>query len=296
MSYLWSRLLQARYALPSRLGRILPAPDAEAVLSLSAQLHRRGFGATLGYFQGDGDDAESVAEANIAALAAASREPGDLYLSIKAPALHFDEGLVGRVVAKAAAVGVHVLFDSHAPAQADRTLDLAEGLIADFPGTGCVLPARWHRSTADAARFRNLPARIRVVKGEWADAEADPADIRAAYLDLVSRLAGRSATVAIATHDPIIAEPALRALLAAGTPCEFEQLRGMPLAATTRIAQRLGVPVRVYLPFGPGWWPYAINKVLARPQLVMNILKDCVLPKPAFAARTADDRRFGPAR
>jgi proline dehydrogenase len=34
------------------------------------------------------------------------------------------------------------------------------------------------------------------------------------------------------------------------------------------------VPVRVYVPFGPGWWPYAIDKALARPYLLSWMIKD----------------------
>ena len=63
-------------------------------------------------------------------------------------------------------------------------------------------------------------------------------------------------------------------LLAAGTPCELEQLRGLPGRRTAAVAQRLGVPVRVYVPFGPGWWPYAVDKALARPHLLAWTLRD----------------------
>jgi proline dehydrogenase len=49
----------------------------------------------------------------------------------------------------------------------------------------------------------------------------------------------------------------------------------MPAGAVARpapAAQRCrgageGVPLRLYLPTGPGWWAYAIDKALARPYL-----------------------------
>ena len=40
------------------------------------------------------------------------------------------------------------------------------------------------------------------------------------------------------------------------------------------VARRLGVPVRVYVPFGPGWWPYALDKALARPYLLSWMIRD----------------------
>ena len=45
---------------------------------------------------------------------------------------------------------------------------------------------------------------------------------------------------------------------------------------TTAIARKLGVPVRVYVPFGAGWWPYALDKALARPYLPLWMLRDLI--------------------
>ena len=80
--------------------------------------------------------------------------------------------------------------------------------------------------------------------------------------------------VGVATHDPDLAEAALNLLLEAGTPCELELLRGLPRRRTLEVARRMGVPVRFYYPFGPGWWPYAIDKALARPYLPVWAFRD----------------------
>jgi proline dehydrogenase len=181
------------------------------------------------------------------------------------PALGFDESLI-REIAEA---GVPLAFDSLTEAHAHRTLALADTFSA-----GVALPARWRRSAADAERLRDGTCRVRLVKGEWADPAGDVPDLALAYLRLARDLAGRKATVAVATHDPVLAEAALRILVDAGTPCELEQLRGLPRCRTTAIARQLGVPVRLYYPFGPGWWPYAIDKALARPYLPLWALRD----------------------
>ena len=244
-----------RYALPRHVGRLLPVPDAGHIAGQGARLNRKGCAMTAGYFQAEDAPPDAIAAANIAMAGLLGAQGPGSYLSVKAPPLAFDPALLGSIAQAAEAAGIGLLLDAHAPKDADATLALAAAL----PGIGIALPARWPRSAGDAAHFRNAPIRIRLVKGEWADPQGDVPDIAKAYLAIVRSLAGRKAPVAIATHDPALAEAALAALQQAGTPCELEQLRGLPRRRPMAIARRLGVPVRLYLPFGPGWWPYALN-------------------------------------
>lgn len=271
-------LRDARYALPRQIEKVSSGPGAEAAARICARLQAHGLRATVGHFPGSGDTAQSIAAANMAVVGSLRKRAGDAYLSVKAPPLGFDRAHLQAIAEAAASAGLTLTFDAHAPHQAEATHTLFEGLLAQFPGTGCVLPARWQRSMADAARFRDTSARLRIVKGEWADPDwpntNDTGDIEANYLGMVAHLAGRAAVVSVATHSPRLAERALASLLDAGTPCELEQLRGLPMRRTAAIARRLGVPVRVYVPFGPGWLPYAADKALARPYLPKWILRD----------------------
>jgi hypothetical protein len=255
-----ARLRDVRYAVPGWIERHFAGAAAPTAAKRMKRLARPVTGA---YFQAASDSPAAVA----AACLELARElaGSDALLALKAPALGFDEGLVREL----AAAGVPLAFDSLGEAQAERTLALAEACAA-----GAALPARWRRSAADAARLRDGPCRIRLVKGEWADPAGDAPDTAAAYLDLARILAGRRAPVGVATHDPALAEAALRILLDAGTPCELEQLRGLPRRRTTAVARRLGVPTRLHYPFGPGWWPYAADKALARPYLPLWALRD----------------------
>jgi len=232
------------------VGARLPAPDATWAA-------RRASAATsFGYFHAPNAPPEAAVAAHLA-LARALRGTG-AGLAVKAPAL----GFCAKGMAALAATGVPLMLDAHAPHQADATLALAGGA-----GVGCAIPARWRRSMADALRLRDTAAPLRLVKGEWADPQGDLTDVRGAYLDLVRALAGRGAPVIIASHDPALVGPALDLLIAAGTPCALEQLRGLPRRRTMALARARGVAVRVYHPTGPGWWPYAIDKALARPYL-----------------------------
>ncbi|MDE2411749.1 MAG: proline dehydrogenase, partial [Sphingomonadales bacterium] len=74
--------------------------------------------------------------------------------------------------------------------------------------------------------------------------------------------------------DPDLAGQALALLKASGTPCELELLRGLPRRRCEAAAHRAGVPVRLYLPFGGGWWSYAIDSALERPYLPLWWLRD----------------------
>ncbi|WHO40371.1 proline dehydrogenase family protein [Sphingobium sp. AP49] len=273
-SRIWRMLRDLRYGLPGLVGRSLPILDGLGAVTIGRRAARSGRAITIGYFEAEGEDPDNIVLAYHRALAAWRDRPFDLYLSVKAPPLAFAFDRLHALAAAARAAGCPLMFDAHGPDQADRTLALVERLLPDFPGTGCVLPARWHRSFADAARFRDTTAPLRIVAGEWPDPERDEPDIDRAYAMLVESLAGRRAPVAVATHRPARAAQALAALQRAGTPCELEQLRGLPGRRCRTVAARLDVPVRLYVPFGPGWLPYALDRALARPYLAAWLLRD----------------------
>ena len=259
-----ARLRDARYALPGWIERHVRGEGAAAA---AHKVTRLGTPVSVAYFQaGHATPAEVAAQYRRLAGELAGSDC-DALLALKAPALGFDEALVREIAAE----GLPLTFDSLTEPQAERTLALAEMFSA-----AAALPARWRRSAADAARLREGPCRIRLVKGEWADPEADAPDVAEAYLALARLLAGRKGTVGVATHDPALAEATLRILLDAGTPCELEQLRGLPRRRTLAVAKKLGVRVRLYYPFGPGWWPYAVDKALARPYLPLWAVKDLI--------------------
>lgn len=270
----WAVLRAARYALPHMVERVVPGPGPRSAARRCRKLNRSGLAATLGYFQSGKARPEDIVAANVAVAGLLAVRSGNACLSVKAPPLAFDPDSLRTIAERAAAANLTLMFDSHAPQDADRTLEAVSDLLGEFPRTGFALPARWLRSRGDAAAFRDSSARIRLVKGEWADPSWRGQDVEASYLALAGRLAGRVAPVAVATHDPGLAERALDLLLSAGTPCELEQLRGLPARRTMAVARRLGVPVRVYVPFGPGWWPYALDKALARPYLLSWMIRD----------------------
>jgi proline dehydrogenase len=275
-----ARLRDWRYALPHVVERHVRGPDAAAVQRQALRRIAAGDAVTIGYFQRGDDSAESIVAANRAVAALLAGQGGAVHLSVKAPPLGFARDRLSAIAEAAGAADVAIMFDAHAPRDADATFRALDDLSRGDVGCGIVLPARWQRSAADAARLRDTDVRLRLVKGEWPDEGGDDGgeegDVTARYLALARGLAGRSAPVGVATHDPALAAAALALLQAGGTPCELEQLRGLPSRRTRAIARAKGVPVRLYLPFGPGWWPYALDKALARPWLPLWALRDAL--------------------
>jgi proline dehydrogenase len=254
--------------------RLLPRADAAYAMRVAEHLRQEGYAVTIGHFPADHGHPNAIVAANCAIAEALASSESDAYLAVKAPPLGFDAARLEAIRLAADKAGLPMVFDAHQFTAADQTLACVNRLLEDHPGTGVVLPARWWRSMDDAMALRDSSARLRLVKGEWAEPGVPEGDAAERFLALARKLAGREAPVGIATHDPALAEAALRILLAAGTPCELEQIRGFPRRRTVAVARKLGVRVRIYVPFGEGWWPYALGKALERPYLPMWWLRD----------------------
>src|SRR5262249_39557112 len=153
-----------------------------------------------------GEQPRQVADIYLAALDALSREGPDCYLSIKAWSLGFTGDLLAEVLEHGKRGGVGIHFDSRGPETADQTFSLAGPPVPHAPRLGCRIRGGWRRSLRDADGAVELGVGVRVVKGEWG-APDEPAglDLRAGFLALVDRLAGRARHVAVATHDPALA-------------------------------------------------------------------------------------------
>ena len=241
-------------------------------LDTSQRLKARSVATTLGYWDGSPDSPRSVADTYLQALKALTDEGA--YFSIKLPALKFSAELACEVARAAAAAGVRIHCDAHDVELVEQTKLVTEEMLRSGAVVGCTLPGRWRRSV-DNARWaidHRLP--VRVVKGQWAD-PADPArDLGAGFLEVIDQLAGRAETVAVASHDVPLALEAISRLQAAGTPCTWELLYGLPMRAPLRRAAERDIPVRVYVPYGAAYLPYALGKLRQDPRIAWWLLRD----------------------
>jgi proline dehydrogenase len=98
--------------------------------------------------------------------------------------------------------------------------------------------------------------------------------LRAGYLETIDRLARRAKHVSVASHDPALVEDAIRRLQAAGTPCDIELLYGLPMRGVRKLAEQLGVGIRVYVPYGEAYMPYALGQIRRKPRILGWLAKD----------------------
>jgi proline dehydrogenase len=249
-------------------------PDLSDAIDAYDRFAGRGRAATIGYFNALDETPRAVADLNLAALDALAKGRRGGYVSIKVPAMQFDAGLINEIARRSGSSGIGIHFDSHGAEAADRTFECVVTALRETSQVGCTLPGRWPRSLKDADRAVELGVRVRVVKGQWADPSQPDVDPRSGYLAVVERLAGRARAVGVATHDPVAARAALRRLRGAGTPCELELLLGLPMRAASTVARDEGVPIRMYLPFGTAFMPYALGHLRRNPGIAWWMLKD----------------------
>jgi proline dehydrogenase len=200
----------------------------------------------------------------------------ECYLSIKLTTFNYDFGLVRELVEKASAGGIRVHFDSMDPDSATPTMQFLERILATHRNVGYTIAIRWQRALHDAQRINELGVPVRIVKGQWADPGSPGIDVRRNYLAVVDALAGRAVHVEVATHQHSLAKEALHRLLQAKTPCEMQQMSGLPQNCA-RLAKSLGVPMRLYIGYGYPSLPYSIRQVQARPAIVGWVIRDFIL-------------------
>jgi CelD/BcsL family acetyltransferase involved in cellulose biosynthesis len=264
------RAVKAVVARASR--RYIAGDSLEDALRVRGRVATKGHSTTLGFWDAEGDVPRTVADHYLRALESMHDAPGHAYLSIKLPALGYSEPLLDEVAEKASGLGCRLHFDALAPESVERTQAAIDRLKKRFPSLaiGYTLPGRWKRSASDAdwAVARGLA--VRVVKGQFAEAEANEVEPRQGFLEVVKCLAGRARHVDVATHDAPLAQEALALLTAAGTPCDLENLFGMVRSGS-------GTPVpRVYIPYGAAYLPYAVARLRKNPRLAGRLLLDWV--------------------
>jgi proline dehydrogenase len=263
-------------------------PDLADAMRVCRSLDAKGSAATICAWNGEDDQAADNAARCLNEIKAIALEKLNCYVSLKAHDLRFSQDLIAQVADQARDFGVGIHFDSMGPEAADRTFSLIDDLRRQNGNVGCTIPSRWMRSLDDAARAAQEGWRVRVVKGQWPDPREPGMDARANFLRIVDRLAGQAREVAVATHDPVLAREALRRLRAKGTASELELLFGLPLRRTVPVAKETGVPLRIYVPYGHAWLPYAIGQVRKNPRISLWIIRDLLTGGRSELDRLAD--------
>lgn len=272
--------------------RFIAGETVDSAMMAATKLSRLGITSTLDQL---GENVASRAEAGAGAesaiglldrMASAGLEPN---ISVKLTMLGLDLGddvaeeHVASVLTTARRVGGFVRIDMEGAAYADRTMRVFADLHDRFPDhVGIVIQSYLHRARADLDRMIERNARVRLVKGAYAEpstvAFQEKRDIDDNFRRLTGRLIVAGRYPAIATHDPaLIAHARDVAARNAITPdrFEFQMLYGVRRDAQTGLVAD-GYRMRVYVPFGTQWYPYFTRRVAERPANALFVLRQLV--------------------
>ncbi len=266
-----------RAARTAATARYVAGPALGDALREEAVYAGAGYATTVGFWNGATDTPAKVREE---ATAAAESLPAGSEVSIKIVGIGGDGEHLDELLTTCVRRDLTLHLDALGPDSASLAQETALRLGAIAPGrVGCTLPGRWPRSVGDAEALADCGLRIRIVKGEVEDPAADELELAAGFLAVAAALAGGSCHVEVATQDAATARSALEQLLAAETACELQVLHAMRSAAAVAVARELGVPVRVYVPYGSSRLPYTREDIQANPPLLATLARD-VLPLP----------------
>jgi proline dehydrogenase len=281
--------------------RFVAGMSVEDVLTACERVNREGIAATLDSL---GESVTTEAEAQKSAdiyhqlLDAIEARKLNANVSVKLSQVGMDfspalaERIVGEMVEHAAAVHSFVRIDMEGSPYTEATIAMTERLSAKFPGAvGTVLQAYLFRTDSDTERLLGQGIRIRLCKGAYKEgpevAFPSKADVDANYVKLMKRMVtytnpqsdsqtGKGVFCGIATHDEAIVDK-MRHFVDKNKidrhAFEFQMLYGVRRDLQRRLAAE-GYGVRVYIPFGPEWYPYFMRRLAERPANVLFLIKN----------------------
>ena len=213
----------------------------------------------------DPNEADRVADAYVLLAARLGDAPADTYLSVDLSHLALDEpgaAVRGRLerIAAALPAGARIQVGAEEASRADQILETVLAVARGGGAVAATLQANLRRSRRDGLALAEEGVPIRLVKGAYVEPRAvahawgDETDI--AFAELAHELHRAGAEVSLATHDPVLREALLPAMPGVGV----EMLLGVRPDDQAALAAR-GVPVRVYVPYGDGWFRYAMRRL-----------------------------------
>lgn len=212
---------------------------------------------------------------------AASVDPTQIGLMTDATTCTTNARVIAEAISAAAVRPRHghdaLMIDMEDAGVTDETVNLYWKLRGEDLPVAITIQAYLHRTRADLEKLIAAGAWVRLVKGAF----AEPADIAvrstsdrdSRYRQCASMLLSRAAQdagvyPAFATHDHRLIEEIITQAEAhdwSTDGYEFEMLYGVRPELQRELARR-GHRVRVYLPFGSDWFPYAIRRVGESPR------------------------------
>ena len=268
--------------------RFIAGEDLETALRITRQLNQEGFLVALDYLGEDThrvEDAEYAAEQYITLLEQIHKSGVNSCISIKLTQLGLDLGdtiarrNLEKVLAAARELNNFVWVDMESSKHTQAILDLFCELYPHYPHSGTVLQSYLYRTPQDLERLIALGARIRLVKGAYAEpkevAYPDKRSVDRQFKIQMERLLEKGNEPAIATHDTRLISHAKRYAAELGlgkTQFEFQLLYGISRELQKRLVAE-GYRTLIYVPYGEQWYPYFSRRIAERPANLYFILR-----------------------
>ncbi|HNB29000.1 MAG TPA: proline dehydrogenase family protein [Alphaproteobacteria bacterium] len=294
-----TRWMQGNRATAALARRFVGGGDVDSAVAVARDLDKAGFRTSLYYLGEYVADPALVAEngrQKIAAAEALAAARLQIHVSFDSTQLGYAiDDAAGAALALRIGARIRALASAGAPPPVlmlnmedadyvDRILALRRHLLAAGVPVAQTLQAYLKRSRDDLAPIIAEGGMVRLVKGAFADPGAHALqsgrEIDANYLALAARMLAPEAKArgfrpVFGTHDDKLI-PAIRRLARDGgwRPGEygFEMLYGVR-PALQRALRDDGEQVRLYLPFGRAWWPYAVRRVGESPRNAMLLAR-----------------------
>lgn len=262
------------------VSRFVAGDTVEEAIDVASAFKEQGITVTLDLLGENVNSEEAAAEAvikNADVLRQASAAGVDPNVSVKLTILGMDLGdeialaNLGRILDVARDVNGFVRVDMEGSDYTDRTLEIFRTVHDEYGDhVGIVLQTMLHRTGKDVLEMIERNARIRLVKGAYAEPESAAMGAKennAIYRQLMWMLMSKGNYPAIATHDLAIIEDAIdyaRKNTISPDRYEFQMLYGVRKTEQEKLRAR-GYNMRVYTPFGKDWYSYYSRRIAERP-------------------------------
>lgn len=209
-----------------------------------------------------------------------SGDPTQLGLGIDDALISANVLTIGEAIKAAARgrPGIHgLMLDMEDASVTDRTIAAHRLLVERCLPAALTVQAYLRRTETDLRALVQTPAKVRLVKGAFAAGEdisfTRQDEIKANSRKLIDIMFSPEAKASgfypiIATHDDRLHRYTIERARANGWKpgdYEFEMLLGVRGDVAQALA-RAGKRVRLYVPFGRDWWPYAVRRIGENPR------------------------------
>jgi proline dehydrogenase len=292
---LFSRLLVATLPLVPRAvvgqvaKRYVAGEDRVRALDTVRSLNEGGAMATLdllGEEVTERGKAQAAVEEYVALFADIEAAGVDANVSIKPTllGLKIDPGFcrdnVAQIAAAASRHGNFVRIDMEDRTCTEATLDIYRELQPEHGNLGVVLQAYMRRTLADVADVAAAPnPNVRLCKGIYIEprrvAWKGYETVRLNFVTALEKLFDAGVYVGIATHDEYLACAACALVDRYGLDreaYEFQMLLGVDEPLRDLLIEQ-GHRLRIYVPYGPDWYPYSIRRLRENPEVARHVLR-----------------------